>query len=72
MGNPRATTSYKACANVLLSSKKLHLRLLIIKSMVDTHGEDSAAVFARCTHQSTKDAAMNCIVLEDDFELIRY
>ena len=45
VGAPCATTSYKACINVLLSSNKLHLRLL--KSMVDTHGKDT--VFVRCT-----------------------
>ena len=67
MGNPRTTTSYKACVNVLLSSKKLHHRPL--RSMVDTHREYS--VFARCTHRSAKEATMNYIVLEDDFELIR-
>ena len=44
VGAPGATTSYTACINVLLSSKKLHLRLM--KSMVD--GVDT--VFACCTH----------------------
>ena len=36
VGAPRATTSYKACINVLLSSKNLHMRLM--KSMADVHG----------------------------------
>ena len=46
VGSPRATTSYKTCISVLLSSNQLHLRLL--KSMVRTHRKGTA--FARCTY----------------------
>ena len=66
VGSPRATTSYKACINVLLSSKKLYLRLL--ESMIDTHGNDT--VFARCTYRSAKEATLNYTLMEDDFKAI--
>ena len=63
----RATTSYKACINVLLSSNLLHLRLL--KSMIETNGKDT--VFARCTFRSAKEAPLNYILVEDDFKAIQ-
>ena len=70
----RCTSCYnlvKACINVLLSSKKLHLRLL--KSMADAHGKVTAAVFARCTYRSATELEAthnNYILLEADFKSI--
>ena len=52
VGNPRATTSYKACINALLSSDKLHLGLLA--RLIHTHGK--LTVFARCSYRSAKEA----------------
>ena len=66
VGSPRATTSYKACINALLSSDKLHLQLLA--RMIDTHGKLTA--FARCTHRSAKEATRNYSLLPADFKLI--
>ena len=66
VGNPRATTSYRACINVLLSSDKLHLKLLA--RMIDTHGKP--IVFARCTHRSAKESTQNYSLLPADFKLI--
>ena len=66
VGAPRATTSYKACINVLLSSDKLHLELL--DRMIDTHGK--LTVFARCTYRSAKEATQNYTLLEADFKSI--
>ena len=66
VGSPRATTSYKACINALLSSDKLHLQLLA--RMIDTHGK--LTVFARCTHRSSKEATQNYSLLQADFKLI--
>ena len=67
VGAPRATTSYEACINVLLSTKQLHLRHL--KSMIETHGNDT--VFARCTFRSEREAKLNYILVEDDFKVIK-
>ena len=64
VGPPRATTSYKACINALLSSGKLHLELLT--RLVDTHGMRN--IFARCSHRSSQEAKQNYILLEDDFK----
>ena len=70
VGSPRATTSYKACINVLLSSEKLHLELL--DRMIDTHGKPT--VFARCTYRtcnrSAHESTQNYTRLEPDFKLI--
>ena len=63
VGNPRATTSYRACINVLLSSDKWHLKLLA--RMIDTHGK--LIVFARCSYRSAKEATQNYNLLEADF-----
>ena len=63
VGSPRATTSYKACINALLSSDKLHLELLA--RLVDTHGMHN--VFARCSYRSAKEATQNYTLLEADF-----
>ena len=64
VGSPRATTSYKACINALLSSDKLHLELLA--PSVDTHGMRN--VFARCSYRSAQEATQNYILLEADFK----
>ena len=45
-------TSYKACINVLLSSKKLHLRLL--KSMVETHRKGAVCICSLHLQQECK------------------
>jgi len=66
VGSPRATTSYRACINVLLSSDKLHLQLLA--RMIHAHGKPT--VFARCTHRSAKEATQNYSLLPADFKLI--
>ena len=66
MGAPRATTSYKACINVLLSSDKLHLELL--NRLIDTHGMLTG--FARCSYRSAHEATQNYILLEADFKSI--
>ena len=66
VGSPRATTSYRACINVLLSSDKLHLQLLA--RMIDAHGKPT--VFARCTHRSSKESPQNYSLLPSDFKLI--
>ena len=66
VGAPRATTSYRACINVLLSSDKLHLQLFA--RMIDTHGKPT--VFARCTHRSAKETTQNYSLLPADFKLI--
>ena len=55
VGAPRATTSYKACINVLLSSDKLHLELL--NRLIDTHGKPT--VFARCSYRSAHEVTQN-------------
>ena len=54
----RATTSYKACINIMLSSKKLYLRL--VQNMVDVHGV--ITVVAGCTYRSSREATQNHIV----------
>ena len=64
VGSPRATTSYKACINALLSSDKLHLELLA--RLVETHGMHN--VFARCSYRSAKEATQNYILLDADFK----
>jgi len=66
VGAPRATTSYRACINVLLSSDKLHLQLLA--RMIHAHGKPN--VFARCTHRSSKESPQNYSLLQADFKLI--
>ena len=66
VGAPCATTSYKACINVLLSSEKLHLELL--NRLIDTLGKPT--VFARCTYRSAQEATHNYILLEADFKSI--
>ena len=53
MGALRATTSYRACINVL--PDKLHLELF--SRLIDTHGK--LTVFARCSHRSAKEATQN-------------
>ena len=63
VGNPRATTSYKACINALLSSDKLHLELLA--RLIHTHGK--LTIFARCSYRSAKEATQNYNLLEADF-----
>ena len=64
VGSPRATTSYKACINALLSSDKLHLELLA--RLVETH--EMHNVFARCSYRSAQEATQNYILLEADFK----
>ena len=66
VGAPRATTSYRACINVLLSSNKLHIELL--NRLIDTH--EKLTVFARCTHRSAKEATQNYTLLQADFKSI--
>jgi len=51
VGRPRATTSYRACVNVLLSSSKLHLSML--KNLTQVHSIQT--VFDRCSHRSQKE-----------------
>ena len=65
-GAPRATTSYRARINVMLSSNELHIELL--NRLIDTHGK--LTVFARCTHRSQKEATQNYALLQADFKLI--
>lgn len=48
VGRPRATTSYRACINVLLSSEKVHLHLL--RKMAEAHS--ILTVFNACKHRS--------------------
>ena len=48
VGRPRATTSYRACINVLLSSEKVHLNLL--RKMTEAHS--ILTVFNACKHRS--------------------
>ena len=68
VGKPRATTSYRACINILLymSSNKPHIELL--NRLIDTHGK--LTVFARCTHRSSKEATRNYTLLQADFKSI--
>jgi len=66
VGAPRATTSYRACINVLLSSNKLHIEIL--NRLIDTHGK--LTVFDRCTYRSAKEATQNYTLLEADFKSI--
>ena len=68
VGAPRAhaTTSYRACINVLLSSNKLHLELL--SRLIVTHGK--LTVFARCAHRSSNEATQNYSLLQADFKSI--
>ena len=68
VGAPRATTSYRACINVLLSSNKLHLELL--NRLIDTHGKLTVFARDRCTYRSAHEATQNCILLEADFKSI--
>jgi len=51
VGRPRATTSYRACVNVLLSSSKVHLRML--KQMMQVYSIQT--VFDRCSHRSQQE-----------------
>lgn len=53
VGRPRATTSYRACVNVLLSSSKLHLSML--KNLTQVHSIQT--VFDRCSHRSQTEMA---------------
>ena len=64
MGALRATTSYRACINVL--PDKLHLELF--SRLIDTHGK--LTVFARCSHRSAKEATQNYTLLQADFKSI--
>ena len=51
VGRPRASTSYRACVNVLLSSSKVHLRML--KKLMQVHSIQT--VFDRCKYRSQKE-----------------
>jgi len=62
VGLPRATTSYRACVNVLFSSKQVHLSLL--RKMMRVHSIQS--VFDRCAHRSKKEQTQICTVLSLD------
>jgi len=58
VGRPRATTSYRACINVLLSSEKVHLNLL--RKMTEAHS--ILTVFNACKHRSQFEMTQNYIV----------
>lgn len=61
VGSPRTTTSYRACANVLLSSEKVHLSLL--QEMIQVYSIQSA--FDRCQYRSHKEvthAYVHCFI----------
>ena len=53
VGSPRATTSYRACVNVLLSSEKVHIDISLLKKMIRVHSLQS--VFDRCSHRSQRE-----------------
>jgi len=42
VGRPRATTSYRACVNVLLSSSKVHIRML--NKMMQVHSVQTVLI----------------------------
>ena len=67
VGRPRATTSYRACVNVLLSSSKVHLRML--KQMMQVHSIQT--VFDRCSHRSQQELTHIYIVSSLDRSKIR-
>ena len=62
VGRPRATTSYRACVNVLLSSEKVHLNLL--RKMTEAHSLPT--VFNACKHRSQNESTQNYIVTSLD------
>ena len=62
VGRPRATTSYRACVNVLLSSSKVHLNLL--RKMTKAHS--ALTVFDRCKYRSHSEATQKYIVTSLD------
>ena len=67
VGRPRATTSYRACVNVLFSSSKVHVSLL--HKMMQVHSLQT--VFGRCPHRSQKEMAHICTVSSLDRSKIR-
>ena len=67
VGRPRATTSYRACVNVLLSSSKVHLNLL--QKMTEAHS--ALTVFDRCKYRSHSEATQNYILTSLDLHNIR-
>ena len=56
--SPRATASYRACVNVLLSSEKVRLRFL--RENVQVYSIQS--IFDRCQYRSQKEATQNYTV----------
>jgi len=67
VGRPRATTSYRACVNVLLASSKVHLRML--KKLMQVHSIQT--VFDRCKYRSHSEATQNYIRTSLDLHNIR-
>ena len=67
VGRPRATTSYRECVNVLLSSSKVHLSML--KKMMQVHSIQT--VFDRCKYRSHSEATQNYILTSLDLHNIR-
>ena len=67
VGRPRAATSYRACVNVLLSSSKVHLRILI--KMMQVHSIQT--LFDRCKYRSHKEMTHIYTVSSLDRSIIR-
>jgi hypothetical protein len=67
VGRPRATTSYRACVNVLLSSEKVHLNLL--RKMTEAHS--LLTIFNACKHRSQVESTQNYHVTSLDQLSIR-